>query len=188
MNVLGASGTTFEVLTELEADFWNKAKTRYLDQYKFDNVADLQDLDKVLMGELLSFRWGNWLLREADYDGRSIDEEADKLKRQWTEALKETRILKEKMGLNRATRQDSESQSASDYLTSLKQRGKEFGVHRDTQVAKAIDLIFEIFTQVGLYKRSDEEERAHLKVNPEDIIEWIDTVAREEFEAIDAAF
>jgi hypothetical protein len=186
--VVGASGARFEVLSEAERDYWNHARDKYLDQYKFENVSDLQDLDKVLVGEVLSFRWGSWLTREADYDGRSIEEQEDKLKKQKRELDQETRILKEKMGLNRAHRQDSEQQNVADYLETLLKRAKEFGVHRDHQIAKAIDLLHEIFTQVGLYYRTDEEERAHLRVQPEDIMQWLLDVAKPEFEAIDDAF
>lgn len=186
--VIGASGAQFEVLSESEQSYWNHARDKYLDQYKFENVSDLQDLDKVLMGEVLSFRWGSWLISEGDYEGRSIEEIEDKLKKQKRELDQETRILKEKMGLNRAHRQDSEQQSVADYIETLLKRGKEFGVHRDHQIAKAIDLLHEIFTQVGLYYRTDEEERAHLRVRPEDIMKWLVEVAKPEYEAIDDAF
>ncbi len=186
--VVGASGALFEVLNEPERDYWNKAREKYLDQYKFENISDLQDMDRVLVGETLSFRWGSWLVREADYDGRSIEEVEDKLKRQKIEMDKETRILKEKMGLNRAHRQDSEQASTADYLQNLLRRAGEFGVHRDEEIAKSLDLLREVFTQVGLFTRSDEEERAHLKINPEDIMKWLIEVAKPEFDAIDAAF
>lgn len=188
IRVIGASGAVFEVVHGIEQEYWNEARDKYLDQYKFDNISDLQDLDRVLTGEILSFRWGSWLVREADYDGRSIQEIEDKLKKQKNDIDKETRILKEKMGLNRAHRQDSEQQSTADYLQNLLNRAKEFGVHRDHQIAKAIELLHEIFTQVGLYERSDEEERAHLRVNPEDIMKWLIEVAQPEYEAIDDAF
>lgn len=188
MKVVGASGALYTVLTEEEAEHWNRAREKYLDQYKFDNISDLQDMDRVLVGEVLSFRWGSWLVREADYGGRSIEEQEDKLKKQLIEQGKETRLLKEKMGLNRAHRQDSEQASTADYLQNLLQRAGEFGVHRDTQTAKAVALLLEVFTQVGLYTRTDEEERAHLKINPEDIMKWLIEVAKPEFDAIDDAF
>jgi hypothetical protein len=186
--VIGASGAGYEVLNQEEKSFWNKGLERYVTQFKFENIADLHDLDRVLMGELLCHRWGSWLIREADYDGRSIEEIADKLYKQKLDQEKETRILKEKMGLNRARRQDSESQAVHEYVTSLLRRAKEFGVHRDEQIAKSIALLHEVFTQVGLYYRTDEEEQAHLGVTPLEILNWINTVARDEFNDIDDAF
>lgn len=188
MKVIGASGAEFEVLHESEIEYWNSAREKYLEQFKFENISDLQDLDRVLVGEVLCFRWGSWLMSETDYDGRSIEELADKLKKQKIDQEKETRILKEKMGLNRAHRQDSEQQNTAEYLQALLRRAKEFGVHRDEQVAKAIELLNETFVQVGLYRRSDDEERAHLRVFPEDIMNWLWEVARPEYEAIDDAF
>lgn len=188
INVMGASGAVFDVISQSEQEYWNKARDKYLEQFRFENVSDLQDLDRVLVGEILSFRWGSWLTKEADYDGRSIAEIEEKLKRQKLEVDKETRMLKEKMGLNRAHRQDSEQESIAEYLQTLLQRAEEFGVHRDQQISKAVDLLHELFTQVGLYMRSDEEERAHMKVEPLDIMRWIEEVAKPEFEAIDNAF
>jgi hypothetical protein len=188
VTVVGVSGAVFEVIHDSERDYWNEAREQYLEQFRFDNISDLQDIDKILVGETLSFRWGSWLVREADYDGRSIEEIANKLKQQKNDLDRETRILKEKMGLNRAHRQDSEQQSTADYLRNLLIRAKEFGIHRETQITKAIDLWHELFTLVGLWERGDEEERAHLKSNPEDILAWIRDVAKAEFEAIDDGF
>ena len=188
IHVVGASGAVFEVIHEAEQTYWNQARERYLEQYRFDNISDLQDLDKVVLGETLSFRWGSWLTREADYDGRSIEEVADKIKKQKNDLDRETRILKEGMGLNRAHRQDSEQQSVADYIENLLRRAKEFGIHRDAQNSKAVDLLHEIFTLVGLWERGDEEEQAHLKATPEEILRWIKDVAKPEFEAIDDAF
>lgn len=188
MEVVGASGAEFEVLHESEVEYWNAARQKYLDQFKFENISDLQDLDRVLVGEVLAFRWGSWLMAEADYDGRSIEEMSDKMKKQKLDQEKETRILKEKMGLNRAHRQDSEQQNTAEYLQALLGRAKEFGVHRDEQIVKAIELLNEVFIQVGLYRRSDDEERAHLHVFPEDIMNWIWEVAKPEYDSIDDAF
>lgn len=186
--VVGASGARYEVLNQDEKTFWNRGLERYVAQFKFENITDLHDLDRVLMGELLCHRWNSWLIREADYDGRSIEEITDKLYKQKLDQEKETRILKEKMGLNRARRQDSESQAVHEYISSLLRRAKEFGVHRDEQIVKAITLLNEVFTQVGLYYRTDEEEQAHLGVTPLEIVDWINTVARDEYNEIDDAF
>jgi hypothetical protein len=188
IKVIGASGVEYTVINDEEKAYWNRALTRYVDQYRFDNIADLQDLDRVLVGETLCHRYGSWLIRDADYDGRSIEEIQAKLTKDKLDQEKETRLLKEKMGLNRAKRQDSDTQAMHEYLADLKKRGLEFGVHRDGQIAKAIDLLHECFTQVGLYFRTDEEERAHLGVTPLEIMDWLNTSAREEFDAIDEAF
>ena len=46
----------------------------------------------------------------------------------------------------------------------------------------------ELKTQVGLWERSDDEERAHNKVHMADIFQWIIDTAIPEFDALDAHF
>lgn len=184
--VVGATGTKFDVLADIEVEWWNRARKLYLDQYKFDNIADLQDLDRLLQSELLSFRWGNWLAREADYDSNVIDEKV--VRTSLMEKDRELRLLKKHMGMDRKGRVESESQSTADYLAELKRRAKEFGVHRNSQVAKAIDLFMDLKTLIGLNGRTDDQEQAELGVTEHDIIEWIRETAIPEYEDIDAAF
>ena len=79
-------------------------------------------------------------------------------------------------------------ESAGEYLQDLLRRAREFGVHRDTQVAKAIDLLMEVKKLVGLHYRCDEEERFSLGVSPEQILEWLRDVAIPEYDRIDDQF
>lgn len=184
--VLGATGTKFDVLADIEVEWWNRARKDYLDQYKFSNIADLQDLDRLLQSELLSFRWGNWLAREADYDSNVIDEKV--VQKSLMEKDREIRLLKKHMGMDRKGRVESESQSTADYLSELKRRAKEFGIHRNMQVAKAIDLFMDLKTLIGLNERTDDQEQAELGVTEHDIILWVRETAIPEYEEIDAAF
>ena len=188
IKVAGASGAVFEVIHPAEAEFWDKARNKYMKDFKFENIADLQDLDRVLVGELLSFRWGSWLVKDADYEGRSIVEDEAKLRKDRIEAEKETRILKEKMGLNRAKRQDSEQQATHEFLASLLRRAKEFGIMRDMQIAESINIMHELFTMAGIWRRGDEEERTHLKASSEEILAWVLDEAQPRYNEIDDAF
>jgi len=173
-------------LADIEVKWWIRARDLYLDQYKFDNIADMQDLDRLLQSELLSFRWGNWLAREADYDKNVIDEPV--VQKSLMEKDREIRLLKKHMGMDRKGRVESESQSTADYLAELKRRAKEFGVHRNTQVAKAIDLFMDLKTLIGLNGRTDDQEQAELGVTEHDIIMWVRDTAIPEYEDIDNAF
>lgn len=184
--VEGATKTKFDVLADIEVSWWERALAGYLDQYKFDNIADLQDLDRLLQSELLSFRWGNWLAREADYDGNVIDEKV--VRSSLMEKDREIRLLKKHMGMDRKGRVESESQSTADYLSELKRRAKEFGVHRDHQIAKALDLFMDLKTLIGLNDRTDDQEQAELGITEHDIIMWIRETAIPEYQAIDDAF
>ena len=184
--VIGASTTEFHVMTGEEKHWFETSLVKYIEQYEFQNIADLQDLDRLLALELLSYRHAYWLIKDTDYDGSSFDEKAvrdakDKLD-------KNILAIKTHLGIGRKNRIESESESVSDYLANLLQRSKEMGIHRDTQNAKILSLFMELKTQVGLWQRSDEEERNHNKVNMDDIFEWIVDVAIPEFDELDNHF
>lgn len=184
--VEGSAGTEFHLLNFEEGRWFEVSLERYTEQYHFDNIADLQDLDRMLGLELLSYRYANWLLRESDYDGNPYDEKA--VREHKDKIDKEIRSIKAHMGIGRKTRVESESQSVSDYLQDLQGRAGEFGVHRDTQNAKILDLFSELKKLIGLYMRTDEEERKELEVGLDDIFLWIKDTAIPEFDALDAHF
>jgi len=184
--VRGASGAQFEVIHDLEVKWWRTAKKQYLSHYSFENIADIQDLDRLLQSELMAYRWGYWLSNEGDYESNSIDEKQTRESLQKTQT--ELRLLKKHMGMDRRGRIESQSQSVADYLSTLKRRAKEFGVHRNEQVAKAIDLFSELETLVGLHDRTDEQERAELGVSEPEILQWIREVAIPEWQSIDNEF
>ncbi len=184
--VEGSSGSRFHLLNMEEGRWFDLSMERYQEQYHFENIADLQDLDRLLGLELLSYRYANWLLREADYDGNPFD---DKAIREHKDKLdKEIRGIKQHMGIGRKARVESESQSVADYLQDLLGRAGEFGMHRDAQNAKILDLFMELKKLIGLYERTDEEERNELDVDLPDIFKWIKEVAIPEFDALDDHF
>jgi hypothetical protein len=171
VTVEGASGTEFHVLTTEEAVWFAESLERYKEQYNFDNIADLQDLDRLLSMELLSYRYANWMIRETDYEGAQYDDKAvrdtkDKIDKQLLQ-------LKTHLGIGRKNRVESEQQSVSDYMAELLKRANQFGVHRDTQNAEILNWFMELRTKVGLYERSDDEERTHNHVHIDQIFEWI---------------
>ncbi len=184
--VEGASGTRFHLLNMEEGTWFELSLDRYTEQYHFENIADLQDLDRLLGLELLSYRYANWLLRESDYDGNPFDDKA--VREHKDKVDKEIRGIKQHMGIGRKTRVESESQSVSDYLGDLLGRAAEFGIHRDEQNAKILNLFMELKKLVGLHERTDEEERKELGVSLDDILIWIVEVAIPEFDALDDHF
>jgi hypothetical protein len=184
--VIGPSGSPYEVIHDLEVAWYNEASKKYLSHYSFENIADIQDLDRLLQSELLAYRWGFWLANEGDYDGHTVDEKITRESLQKTQT--ELRLLKKHMGMDRRGRIESQSQSVADYLSTLKRRAKEFGIHRNAQVAKIIDLFSELETLIGLHDRTDEQERAELGVTESEIIHWIRDTAIPEWREIDDEF
>ena len=186
VRVEGASGTEFTVFGDEEQRWFEMNRDRYLEEYKFENIADLQDLDRLLAMELLSYRYASWLIQGSDYDGLQFDEKFVRDHKQKMD--QEIRLTKQHMGMNRKARVESEQQSVAEYLSSLLRRAEEFGIHRDEQVNKAFDLLQEIIKLVGLHYRTDEEEQNHLGVAPHQILAWIRDTAIPEFNAVDDAF
>ncbi len=186
VKVEGASGAEYYVLSVDEAAWFDKSMERYMDDYRFDNIADLQDLDRLLGLELLSYRYTAWLTRGVGYNGELFDEKAVKDHKQKVD--QEIRLVKKSMGMDRKGRVESEQQSTADYLKGLLRRAEEFGIHRDNQIAKAMDILNETKKLIGLHNRCDEEERKHLGVELEDIFTWLQDVAIPEYDKIDAQF
>lgn len=184
--VVGASGSTYEVWNQEEADWFDRNLSNYLDQYKFENVADLQDLDRMISLELQSYRYARWLIAGVDYDNKTFDEKW--VRDHKTVVDRELRLVKKSMGLDRKGRTESESENMADYLKNLLQRAEEFGMHRDNQIAKAIDLFNDLKSLIGQYDRMDEEERREMKMDVDDIMRWIRETAIPEYDKIDDAF
>lgn len=186
MLVYGSSGTEFSVMGESEKKWFEDNMTSYRAGYKFEDIADLQDLDRLLGLELLSYRYTAWLVKGSDYEGLGF---VEKDIRSSKDAIdKEIRNLKSHMGMDRKHRMTAESESMAEYLLNLKNRAHEFGVHRDNQIAVAIDLWMELRKMVGIHDRTDEEERRMLGVSMEEIFDWIRTSAIPRFDEIDVAF
>lgn len=184
--VTGASDAEFEVLTKEEKDIFEGTLRKYLDEYKFENISDLQDLDRLVSLELLSYRYTAWLIRGSDYDNLKFAEKD--VRDHKVKVDKEIRDLKKSLGMDRKNRFESEQQSTAEYLNNLLRRAKEFGVHRNSQVAKSMDLFNDLKTMIGLHDRTDEEERRHLGVDTEQILDWIRNQAIPEYDEIDNAF
>ena len=61
------SGSDLHLQTQEEADWYESRRDRYLSDNKFTMMSDLQDLDRLLMLEVLSYRWGLWMAQGFDY-------------------------------------------------------------------------------------------------------------------------
>ena len=184
------SGQYIEVLGDAERDFYEGQRKAYMAQNLFTNTSDLLDLDRLVFLELLIYRATSWIGRGQDYDGLRLSDSAETAQRR---SLKETStlisVIKNDLGLTKSQRDKDAYSSVGTYITQLKQRAKEFGVHREKQVATGITLCKQLFAIVGAYDRSDEVERKKIGFeNADEILEWIRNVMVTEFDAIDTAF
>lgn len=180
------SGAVYAVYAQ-EVDYLLERAQRYADELKLTNVSDQQDLDRVMMMEVMCYRWGHWISTQRDWLGDPID--PDSTANQFQKISGELRQVKKLIGIDKVNRDRQRGEdSVSAYLANLLIRAQEFGVHRDRQVAKAIELLQQMFGLVTLWRNCDERDRDELHVTMEDIFDWIQTIAHPEFLAVDQAF
>lgn len=180
------SGANFPV-HEQEVSYITERVELYLTQNHFVNVSDLQDVDRMLTLELFVYRWGTWLSRQKDWWGDAIDD--DKVQKALNAYSTELRQLKKQLGLDKATRDREKGEdSVASYIENLQIRAREFGVMREDQLAKALELFQQLRALVTLHVNCDDIERREMHLTQDDVLEWLQTIAIPEFEAIDAHF
>jgi hypothetical protein len=187
IKVVLPSGVAQPVLNDDEAAYLTERVSRYHTDNALSNISDLQDLDRMLVMELMTHRWGIWIGQQSDYAGRAIDEVL--YQRQLNAYSTELRQLKKLLGLDKPARDRQRGEgSIHHFWTQLGARAKAFGVMRVAQLDKALELTNELIGLVTWHKNSTEDERKEFHNTAEDILDWIDNVYRPEYEAIDAHF
>lgn len=180
------SGSDVNLQTPEEANWYEDRRDRYLTDNQFPNVSDLQDLDRVLLFEIMIYRWSLWLTQGFDYMHARIDE--GQLKSSIKEYSTELRLLKLALGIDKATRDKEKGESLADYTAHLLQRAKEFGYHRNEQYEIVVTKFYEMSAMIKTFDRCDEEERALLDLSQESILEWIRENVIKPFDEHAAAF
>lgn len=181
------SGALIGVPTEEEAAHLTLTVERYQDQYALENVSDLAEVDRCLCLELQMHRNQVWLARRSDYDGKAVDENA--LQQRSKESSAEIRQIKKTLGIDKVARDRQTGRgSTHQYISDLLGRARRFGLMRNQQAAKSIELAMELISLVTVHRNANEKERRMLRCTEDDIIEWIETVFTPEFMAIDEYF
>lgn len=180
------SGATFHVLTESEREYFEDVANRYMADNQLINISDVQDLDRVLMMELLVYRWSSWLTNETDYQGLAVDPIA--LNKSIKDFSSEIRLVKKALGIDRAAREKEKGESVQEYIENLGVRAKAFGIMRDTQHARTIELFQDLKALIEFHDNCTPIERKENSVEVEDIMEWIREIAIVEFDSIDLEF
>lgn len=170
-----------------EVVYFNDRVKRYLEDNLFSNVSDLQDLDRVVIQEVLCWRWQIWVSSQKDYWFEPIDEKD--LQKQVKESSQETRAVKQTLGLDKVTRDKVKGEdSVSRYIDNLKIRAREFGIMREDQLGKALELFNDLKAELVLLENTTVDERQEMKKSPEDFMRWIHNVLVPKFDAIDNHF
>ena len=181
------SGAVFKVLTRSEVDYLDERVAKYTHEFAWTNPSDLQDVDRMLILELMVYRWGLFLSMSKDYFGDPIDEQA--LRRSLNDYSGELRQLKKSIGLDKVSRdKERGDDSVPAYLERLRQRAKEFGINRNKMMDKGLELSQQLIALYTLYENCDEQERHEQQCGAEDILSWIRDVYIPEFQSVDEAF
>lgn len=186
LSVRAPSGATYTVLNEAEAAYFEDHRDRYLSDNHFTNMSDLQEVDRVLVMEMMCWRWSNWITAGYDYFGTVIDDQA--LQKQIKEYSSELRLIKKALGIDKTSRDKDKGDSIAEYIENIRRRAKEFGYHREEQLTKALILFNELSALITLHDNCDERERKENHVTQMDVMQWIRDTAIPEYEAIDAHF
>lgn len=183
-------GHQLEVANDREAKWYEESRDTYMSQLKFTEQTDLADLDRVLTFELLIQRYRQWLASGFDYDGMSIADEESTHRTTIRQFSSEVTRIKSSMSLDKSSRDAAKNlDSPAEWIARVLERAKMFGIHRETQVTKALALFNELAAIVGAFDRSDAEEREKLGFETEaEILDWVRKTAIPEFHAIDEAF
>lgn len=181
------SGANFWVLTDSEKEYVEERVKLYMTHNHFVNVSDLQDIDRMVTSELLVYRWALWMSKQVDYYNQPIDEK--QLAQQVNAYSTELRQLKRSLGIDKVSRDRQRGDdSVVAYLDNLGTRAKEFGVMRDRQSSKSIELFQQLKSLLTFYDNADEIERRENGVTAEEIFDWIRNIAIREFDSIDDEF
>lgn len=182
------SGKQATVQTPEEAEWFEETRDTYLTETKFTDATDLRDLDRLLILELMIFRWTQHLAAGEDYVGDMTEDE--QLRKNIKEYSDQINKIKDSMGLNKKSRDAAATEgNFQAWLEDLKVRGKAFGINREMMLTEGLVLFKEIFGTVEVWLRSDEEERVKMGYRTiEDLLRWLTDVKRLEFNAVDEYF
>lgn len=182
------SGAKLNVPTEEEAEYVRRMVEGYQTDYALTNISDIGEVDRCIGLELQMHRCQVWLARRSDYDGKHIEE--DKMMQRTRELSAEIRQVKKTLGVDRVARErQSGKGSVYEYIHNLLERARRFGLMRNAQMARAIQLAFKLISLRTAQKNAvTEKEIKMLGVSDADIMEWIDTVFTPAFYEIDEAY
>lgn len=175
--VRAPSGAEYKVLTAEEVASYEDIAKRYLEHNSFSNMSDLQELDRIIIMELIFWRWSNWLSLEKDYWGDPID--VDEQNKRLKILSGEIRLVKKGLGVDKSSRDKDRGSSLAEYIENLGRRAKEFGYHREKQFEQGMILINEVIAKAIWNGNADDIEKKELHVSDREVLDWIrDDVAK----------
>lgn len=184
-NAVSPSGAPVSLLSQGEVDFYETNCDRYNTAFKLDNVSDILELDRILLLEVMVFRWGQWMLNQGlDYQNSPVNFDLSKNIKEFSN---EIRNIKAALGVDKKTRELSKGGNTANFINTLLERARQFGYHRNDQVIKAYTNWKELQGLITLYENCIPSERSEFACHEPDIIDFIKEKC-EELDLIDERF
>lgn len=181
------SGAPFIVLTDEERDYFEQLVAGYEEGFAFQHPSDVADLDKIIGFELMIHRWQAWLAANRQYDNEKID--PLDLQKRCKENSTEVRQLKKSLGVDAISRNKASGKgSVPFFIEALVQRAEAFGIMRNDQFDKALELANELIGLADWSLNCTPEEQRKFGIDADGLRDWIVNVFKPEFQQIDLDF
>ncbi len=168
--VLTPSGVEIEVLNEKEKEYYEKTAKKYLEQYSFENAADLTALETLLTCQLLIYRFNTFITLGVDNEGNPVEvnpliDNINKLSQRIAQLL-------DTLQISRKSR-TSEAATPAEIINKILQKAKEYGLKKNEVAWKFLQAYYYIRSLVNVYYRMNDRERSHFQLKAEDVIRKI---------------
>ena len=187
--VTSPTGAELEVPTAADKASYEKRRDDYISVYEIEDPSDLAGLEILLSQELLLGQLQRQMNRGRLDSGATLRPQ-DMARFVSQSNQLSVRVLQQKkvLGLDLDSRKTERAENPGNYISTLLIRAKEFGVRREDELVRAIDLWKQLQGLVERFDRSNAKERDVVGFRTEaDIVEWI-RQQFPEFDSIDEAF
>jgi hypothetical protein len=181
------TGGAIEVMGTDEEARYQQSLLKYTDGVVYTERSDFEDLERLLFYELMVYRWGRWMMSGREYDGTLITNQND-MRRMVQDYTDRIAKIKENLKLDRKSREGDTGMTFNERYQRLAEHAGKFGIMRNKQSAKAIELMQQIFAIIRAFDRADEEERRKMEMPNEAAVLQLVRDVMPDFDAVDAHF
>lgn len=187
--VYSLTGQVLDLLSDEEKNYYEEAQRKYTSENSFKDASDLRALERLIMFEVLIFRYQGYLASGTGPDGPLVVSEEANYHKQLKELAITVGNLQKELGLLKTQRDKERFDTIGAYINDLLVRAEEFGVNRENMLDKAMELTMELFAKVGAFKRANDKERHIMGMDNADVIvDWIHDYMEPEFNKVDEHF
>lgn len=183
--VLLPLGQTMHLQSPEEVALWDSAKKRYIDDYHFSNVNDLNLLGAILQQIVTQFRAQRVLngmepvldnsgVPTGQYAQVKLDaDDTATYQKVLNTATGQIQSLEKTLGIDKVSREAGGQVSIANYLRTLKKAAHERGIHIVERTMWVERFIMELSTMMRMLKNLDAEDRSYHGLTDEKMLDWV---------------